>query len=332
MIASTGPVAVTGASGFLGRALCANLVATGVAVRSIHRGHSGAPPHTESVVVTDLTDRAALRRAMRGVSSVVHLAAKVHMMDERSIDSLAAYQRTNVAGTAFVVEEATAAGVGQIIFASSVKAMGDHTTTPWTEVTPPQPVDPYGESKWEAEQLVAAAALNGIDCVSLRFPAMYGRGVRANFLQMLKLVDRGMPLPLGGIENKRSLLYVGNAAAAIRRLIEARLPGARTYLLSDGDDLSTPELIRRLALTLGRPARLMTVPTAALRAAGALGDLVNGLLPTGLTSAAVARLTSSLQVDSSRFRKELDFGAPFTVEQGLEATVEWFRSTTEGAR
>jgi len=266
-----------------------------------------------------------LDRAFRDTAAVIHLAGRAHVMKEAAADSLAAYREANVTLARRAVEAAARAGCRTFVLASSVKAVGDHSTEPWTEATPPQPTDPYGQSKLEAEHAVTEAGLGlGLRTVILRLPLIYGPGMRANMLRLFQAVDRGFPLPLGRIANRRSLLFVGNAAAAMECAILSQ--GSGCYFVSDGRDLSTPELVRAVATALGRPARLLPVPATLFRAAGMAGDALARFLPCPVTSKVVDRLLGSLQVDITRARREIGYTPAYTIEAGMRETAAWFRT------
>jgi nucleoside-diphosphate-sugar epimerase len=208
--------------------------------------------------------------------------------------------------------------VRRLVFLSSVKVNGERTRErPCAEDDPPRPEDAYGDSKWAAEQALArVAAETGLEAVVLRPPLAYGPGVKGNFLRLMHLVARGVPLPLGAVVNRRSLIHAGNLAHAIVTALDAPRAAGRTYLVSDGEDVSTPELVRMLARALGVKPRLLPVPLAALGLAAALAG----------KRAELARLTGSLQVDSSRIRSELAWRPPFTLAQGLGLTARWYHS------
>ena len=253
----------------------------------------------------------SVENALAGADAVVHLAARVHVMKDRATDPLAEFRRVNTDATLALGRAALRAGVRRFVFLSSIKVNGERTADrPFTERDAPAPVDPYGVSKRDAEQGLAQL---GLDLVVLRPPLVYGPGVKGNFLRLMKLVERGVPLPLGGVANRRSLIYVGNLASAIERAcVEPAVHG--TFLVSDGSDLSTPELVRGLGAAMGRPARLFTLPPALLAALGRVlgkGD-------------EVTRMIESLRVDCSAARRELQWEIPFTVEQGLKETADWF--------
>jgi nucleoside-diphosphate-sugar epimerase len=310
-------IAVTGASGFIGRALCSALAESGIPVRAVLR--PGAKPvetGSERADIPDLLDGAALRRAFQGVSAVVHLAGRAHRMREDARDALAEFRRVNVDGTKAVVEAAAAAGVRRCLVASSVKAVGDASTTPWTEVTTPTPRDPYGVSKLETEQAaLESGGRGGVETVVMRFPMVYGPGAPANVLRLLRLIDRGFPLPLGRIRNRRSMLYAGNLVSAVRTLLDAPRIGGEVFFLADGVDLSTPDLVRTIARALNRPARLWPVPVSVLR--------LGGLLTR--RSAEIARLVGSLSVSVEKLQHRTGWRAPFTPAEGWGATAAWYR-------
>jgi UDP-glucose 4-epimerase len=214
-----------------------------------------------------------------------------------------------------------------LVFASSVKAVGERNDTPWTEAVTPRPVDPYGASKLEAEVLLRGMAASGtFDVPILRLPLLYGPGLKANMRRLFEAVARRRPLPLALVRNRRSFAYVGNVIAAMDAVIAAGSAGSATFFVSDGHDLSTPELARLIAAALGVEPRLLPVPPALLRAAGRAGDLLARVGPFPLTSAAVDRLLGSLVVDVSLLRATTGWRPQYTVEEGLAVTAQWFRA------
>ncbi len=300
---------VTGATGFVGSALCARLAACGIEVVPAVRNPSGLP---HEVAVGNLAASTDWRSALTGCDAVVHLAARVHVMDDTAQDPLALYRAANTDATLNLARQAADAGVKRFVFISTIKVNGEGRDAPYRETDVSAPGDAYAVSKWEAEQgLQRIAAETGLEIVILRPPLVYGPGVKANFLRLMQMVQRGWPLPLGAICNRRSLLYLGNFVDAIRLCIEHPAAAGQTFLLDDGEPVSTPELIRALARAMGRPARLPAVPVGGLELAGALLG----------KRAAVARLTGSLFVDSSLIRSRLAWTPPYTMEQGLAATV-----------
>ena len=318
-----GPVLVTGAAGFLGRTVCADLLAHGIPVRAMVRGNGNAIPGAESVRA-DLTDAPSIQEAVKGVSVIVHLAARVHVMKEKDPNPDRAYRLINVEGTRNLLSAAAAAGVERFVFISSVKAVGDHSTLPLTAATPPTPVDAYGKSKLEAEAVVrGASAQNRMRTTTLRLPLVYGPHMGANMLRLFHTVRRRIPLPLGAIFNARSMVYSGNVAAAIRHVIQLESPPPGPLFVADYGDLSTPDLLRSVGNFLGSRPPLIPIPplllrlTAQLSAPGTLIGLPD-LRPT------IDRLTTSLQIDSRELERATGFVPPFSTEEGLRATAKWF--------
>jgi nucleoside-diphosphate-sugar epimerase len=315
-------VLVTGANGFIGRSLCDVLAASGRRVRRAVR--MPVPGLPDAVPVGDIGPDTDWRTTLEGVSGVVHLAARTHVLRETATDSLAEYREINVSGTERLARSAAAVGVRRLVFVSSVKVNGERTKErPFTEDGAPRPEDNYGISKWEAEQALSRiAAATGLEVVVLRPPLVYGPGVKGNFLRLMNLVARGVPLPLGAVDNRRSFIYTGNLAGAIVKALDAPLAAGRTYLVSDGEDASTPDLVRGLARALGVKPRLLSLPLAAL----GLGATLAG------KRVEFARLTGSLQADSSRIRRELDWQPPFALAQGLELTAKWYQGRSTDTR
>jgi UDP-glucose 4-epimerase len=264
------------------------------------------------VVVPDMDAQTDWHAALAACSAVVHLAARVHLMRDTAQDSLALYRATNTEATLNLARQAAQAGVRRFVFVSSIKVNGEGRDTPYRETDAAAPEDAYAISKWEAEQgLQRIAQETGLEIVILRPPLVYGPGVKANFLRLMRMVQRGWPLPLGAIRNRRSLLYLGNFVDAIRLCVEHPAAAGQTFLLDDGQPVSTPQLVRAVARAMGRPARLLAVPVGVLERAGAL----LGRRKT------VARLTGSHCVDSSAIRLRLGWKPPFSMEAGLAATV-----------
>lgn len=301
---------VSGASGFVGRALCGYLPAAGhVAVPAVRRKSALAG----EFVVGDIDGAAAgWTAALDSCDAVVHLAARVHVMHETLDDPGALYRATNTEATLNLAREAAQAGVKRFVFVSSIKVNGEGRDAPYRETDAPSPEDPYAISKWEAEQgLWRIAEETGMEVVVLRPPLVYGPGVKANFRRLIDTVARGWPLPLGAVHNRRSLLYLGNFVDAIQVCLEHPAATGQTFLLDDGAPVSTPELIRALARAMGRRARLLSVPVPMLALAGALVG----------KRAAMDRLTGSLWLDSSLIRSRLNWTPPYSMEAGLAATV-----------
>lgn len=316
-------VLVTGASGFVGRAVASAHFARGDAVTAVSRSAAPVPEGVERVQA-DFSVDPRLNGSLRGCDVVVHAAARVHVMRDTAADPLAEFRRANVAATEALAEAAASTGVRRFVFLSSIKVLGENSPSgnPLVASLQPRPIDPYGVSKLEAEEaLRGVAERTGLEVVIIRPVLVYGPGVKGNFRAMLQWLRRGIPLPLGGVRNRRSLVALDNLVDLI--LTSASHPAApdATLLVSDGDDLSTPELLRRAGVALGRPARLIPVPPALLTLAGAaLGK-----------RDAVHRLVGTLQVDISATRSLLDWTPPVSVDAALGATARAFLAE-EGVR
>jgi len=330
---------LTGANGFVGQSLCVELMRRGSPVRDAIRSHCELPSGVEATIVGAIDGETNWTDALHDVKLVIHLAARVHVMKDSSDDPLAEFRKVNVDGTEHLARCAARAGVKRLVYVSSIKVNGESTpltSRPVASKTPPSPPlaqggvvgdfftendeanpqDPYGISKWEAEQaLHRVAAETDMEVVIVRPPLVYGPGVKGNFAQMLKVLERGIPLPLASIDNRRSLIYVGNLVEAL--ILCATHPSAagQTYLLSDGEDVSTPDLLRQLGNAIGHPARLFPCPLWLLKLAGKM---------TGKADQ-VERLLGSLQVDSGKIRRDLGWMPPFTLQQGLRLTAHALR-------
>jgi nucleoside-diphosphate-sugar epimerase len=270
----------------------------------------------EIAQVRDIGPDTHWEKLFDGCKAVVHLAARTHVMHDSAADPLAEYRCVNVVATQALALAAGKAGVRRLVFLSSIKVNGETTTgKPFSEQDAPHPEDEYGVSKWEAEQaLWDSTAASRMEIVVLRPPLLYGPGVKGNFLSLMRAVDRGIPLPLASMHNRRNLLYIGNLADAIILCLDHPTAADKTYLLADDDGVSTPDLIRGIAHALGKPARLLPCPPAWLKFAGAaIGK-----------SGAVSRLLESLQVDSSKIRRELGWQPRYDIAYGLQVTARWY--------
>lgn len=311
---------ITGATGFVGAALIQRLLSEKpeitAAVLSLEK--AGSLPHeVKRTVVEPLSEESDYSSVLTQVDMVIHLAARVHVMQDTAVDPLREFRKVNLHGTERLARQAARAGVKRFVFISTVKVHGEENAAPYREDSPIAPTDPYGVSKAEAEAtLWKVAAETGLEVVIIRPPLVYGPGVRANFLQLMNIVKLGLPLPFSSIRNLRSFVYVGNLADALVYSSISSEAAGQTYFVSDNEDVSTPELVRRLATALDKPARLLPFPPGILKVVG----MISG------RSSAVERLVGSLQVDCDKIRTELGWAPPFTMEQGLSETVGWFRS------
>lgn len=305
---------VTGAYGFVGTALCKLLVERGWDVVAAHR-RSAAPasvPGLSSAYLPLSSEPDRWQPALRSVDCVVHLAAHVHQRG-RGRDSDPSYQEINVTGSGFVAEQAARAGVKRFVFLSSAKVNGEGSgSRRYRADDPGEPRDEYARSKLAAEVLIRAiCSRTGMECVIVRPPLVYGPGVRANFLRLLKLAELGWSLPFGSIVNRRSLIGVENLGDFIETCMSHPQAGGRVWMVSDGEDISTPELIRRAAGFMHRPARLFPCPPAALKmAAGLFGR-----------SAEAARLCDSFLLDTRPASEVLHWNPPMSLDEGLARTV-----------
>ena len=321
-----GRVVVTGAAGFVGGHVVDRFVRDGWDVVALVRPGGAAPRVHESVhiVQRDLTQPNALADVLRGGDVVVHLAGRAHVMRERAADSLAAFRAANVAPTEMLCETAARVGVAHVVFASSSKVFGEGRERPYSITDPMSPAEPYAQSKAEAEGVVARAGNAGsFGWTILRPPFVYGPGGKGNFPRLVALARLStiVPLPLASIENRRSIVFVGNLADLIAHLVRRPRSSARIVLPTDAEDVSTPELIRAIAAAIGSRARLFRCPPVLLRTAARLIG----------RSAEMDRLTESLRLDSRYLREELEWQPPFTLERSLALAIQppAGRSSTE---
>jgi nucleoside-diphosphate-sugar epimerase len=272
-------VFVTGATGFVGRALCADLSENGFDVKA------------------DDLRQPGWEQRLQGRQVVVHLAGVAHTQGDDAL-----YEEVNVAASERLAAAAVRAGVRRLVFVSSIKVNGEATPPdrPFRASDAPAPQDAYGRSKWRAEQ--ALARVRGLEVAVVRPPLVYGPGVRANFLRLLQIVASGMPLPFASIRNRRSFIFLGNLVALLRRCAEHPEAAGKTFLAADGEDLSTPDLVRRMAAALGRTARLVPFPPS--------------LLPS--------KLAGSLVVDAAETFAQLGWRPPISVNEGLARTAGWY--------
>ena len=303
-------IAITGANGFVGRSLSAHVERHGHKVRRLVRRQTTS----NELAVGDLAAAPVdLNAALQGVSTVIHLAARAHIMNETSANPLEVFRASNVLGTRRLAEAACAAGVKRMVFVSTIKVHGETTQIgrPFRSSDPLSPGDAYAESKAEAEAMLASFARD-LEIAIVRPPLVYGPGVKANFQMLSESIRRGVPLPLGRIVNERSLIGIDNLCALLIAVASHSDAASRAFLVADGAPVSTPQLVASIARAMGKSARLLPVPVAALR-------LAAGLLRRG---AIVERLCNSLAVDIDDTCRVLNWQPEFSLEEGLGAMLE----------
>lgn len=311
---------ITGATGFVGRALLSKLLASS----SLGRPHlvlrSDPSNCFESIkysVVGNISSQTDWQDILHGVDIVVHLAARVHVMADTSDSPLMAYRDVNVGGTLELLRQSARAGVKRFIFLSSIKVNGEETVNgnKFSEDSAPNPIDPYGISKFEAEEGIKDFCKGvGMEYVIIRPPLMYGPGVKANYRKLLEVIYRGIPLPFACIHNRRSMLAVGNLVDFLSVALTHPRAANQTFLLSDGEDLSSKELVEKISLAMAKRLKLIPVPVSILKLIGVLLG----------RSQAVSRLLGSLQIDSSKAREYLNWTPPLTTQEGIDVTVKDF--------
>lgn len=313
---------ITGGNGFVGRALTSHLLGLGYGVclplRQPQRADQIAG--VETVDIGSLSSEIDWTVALRSVDQVVHLAARVHVMNDKSSDPLAEFRQVNVEGTANLARQAAAAGVRRFVYLSSIKVNGTFTQEgrPFTADDAPAPEDPYGVSKSEAEQFLRQIATEtGMEVVIIRPPLVYGPGVKANFESLMRWLARGVPLPLAAVtQNRRSLVALDNLVDLIMTCLNHPAAANQTFLVSDGEDLSTAALLESMGAAMGKPARLFYLPPALLK-----------LGATGLNKPGIyQRLCGSLQLDIAKTRQLLGWTPPVSVYEGLRRAAEGFRA------
>jgi nucleoside-diphosphate-sugar epimerase len=312
-------ILITGVSGFVGQAVSTRLRRDGLHVlagTTRQSNHDAGPERVPLYHVPEIGPETDWTQAVSGAEVVIHLAARVHIMKERSSDPFAAFRRVNSEGTKALAIQAAAAGVKRFVFISTVKVTGETSPdTGFTERDVARPEDHYSTSKWEAEQALAGIAkTTEMEVVILRPPLVYGPGVKGNFNALFRAVHAGIILPFGTIHNKRSFLFVGNLADAIVSVATHPDAGNQTFFVSDAENISTPELIQKISAALGKKARVINFPLSLMKVCGLLIG----------KSSVIKRLISSLTVDINHIRTRLGWQPPFSMEEGLKKTATWF--------
>ncbi len=312
-------VLVTGANGFVGAALCERLAEQGIETRAAVRTGGVARNHSLAVPTVEIGDIHAgtdWSTALAGVTHVVHLAARVHVMRELARDPLADFRAVNTAATTNLARQAAAAGVRRFVYVSTIKVNGERTSDrPFCAENQPQPEDAYAQSKLEAElALTGISQHSGLEVVIVRPPLVYGPGVKGNFLAMLRVIQKGWPLPLASCDNRRSFIGLTNLVSLLEKCVTHPAAAGQVFLAADGEDLSTPELLHRVARAFGRKARLLPFPPDLLRLAARMAG----------RPGIYERLCGSLQVDAGKVRELLGWKPPSSVDAELARTASWY--------
>ncbi len=306
-------VLITGINGFIGQAIFKRLRSENYHVLGTVRSKDYMD--IDVLQIESIGPNTDWTKPLINVNTVVHLAAIVPIIKDTASDPLTLYRKVNVLGTGNLARQAALANVRRFIYMSSVAVNGKGRSKPYNEEDIPKPQDAYSISKWEAEKVLnKISGKTGMELVIIRSPLVYGPGVKANFLHLLKVVDRGIPLPLANANNSRSLIYLENLVDAIITCMKHPKAAGQTYFVSDGYDISTPELIRRISFSLGRPARLFPFPPLMLKIGGVITR----------KSSAIDSLLRSLTIDCSKIRRDLNWQAPFSMSQALRETAKWY--------
>lgn len=318
-------ILITGANGFVGRALCANMLSEGSRIRGTFRSlkkSQGLLSSLEAVQIETIDEKTDWSEALDGVESIVHLAARAHVMKETSADPLDEFRRVNFRGTERLAHMAGRAGVRRFVYISSIGVNGEQTfTEPFTEIDVPHPTRPYARSKWEAEMVLREiAADTGMEVVILRPPLVYGPGAKGNMFKLMDYVYRQWPLPFGDIHNQRSFIGLNNLVDAIVVSIKRPEAAGQTFLVSDGEDISTTGLIRLIAGYMGKKAKLFNVPHSFFTLSSRLFPPIRQKL---------VQLTGSLVVNSGKFRTTMHWTSPCALNDGIKDMVSDYLSRSQ---
>jgi nucleoside-diphosphate-sugar epimerase len=319
-------ILITGATGFIASHLIPKLIQqdwqiSGTIRNPLHQ----LPPTVEPVTISNINGTTNWNYALKGIDIVIHLAARAHILQDKAANPEAEFFKINTEGTANLVKQAIQAGVKHFAFISSIGAMITLSDQTLSENSPCQPDTPYGRSKLQAEQaLINLANQSSMTWTILRPTLVYGPGNPGNMERLIQLVNRGLPLPFASVKNRRSFVFVGNLVDAIATSLTHPKAANQIFLVSDGQDLSTLQLVHKIAYNLGKPCNVLPVPPSLLKLTGYLGDTVQYLSqrPIPLNTSTIDRLLGSLCVDSSHIQTTLNWQPPFTLDQGLEQTLQ----------
>lgn len=306
-------IVVTGSTGFIGSNLIAELAGAGYNLAGIAEPVKSNSPSNIRLHAVDICNGNGLEVAFLRADVVIHLAARTHVLRERSMDMLAEFRKINVEGTRNVFRAASSAGVKLFLYVSSVKAMGEVSEKILDEGDDCRPSTPYGISKLESEDVIRTeAAGTGITVMILRLPTVYGPGNKGNIPRMIRWAESGYPFPIFHPENLRSMVYVGNVVQGISTLLQVSSMSSATYILKDREDYSTRMVYAAICYALGKRPRYIPIPSLVVRMGESLSEDFR-------------KITTSFRVSSAKFEKELHFSTPYTLDEGMERTVEWFR-------
>lgn len=318
-------ILITGPTGFIASHLIPYLLNQGHQIRAALRNSSKLlPPEVTPIVVGEIDGKTDWKEALRDIDTVIHLAARAHILNDKSPNPEAEFFTVNTEGTANLVRQSITAGIKNFIFISSIGAMATLSNQPLTENSPCNPDTPYGRSKLQGEKtLIQLASPSNMTWTILRPTLVYGPGNPGNMERLIKLINRSLPLPFGSVKNRRSLIYVGNLIDAIATSLTHPNAKNQTFIVSDGQDLSTPELIQKIAKYLEKPCHLLPTPLSLLKLVGYLGNIGQLLLHRSLplNSQTIDRLLGSLIVDPTHIKSRLNWQPPFTIDEGLFQTL-----------
>lgn len=318
-------ILITGATGFVASHLIPFLDKQGWQITVAVRRNLQLSPNVTPIYIGDIDGSTNWQNTLDSIDTVIHLAARAHILHDTLPNPEAEFFTVNTQGTANLAKQSIEAGVKHFIFISSIGAMATLSDQPLTENSPCQPDTPYGRSKFQAEQaLIDLASRSQMSWTILRPPLVYGPSNPGNMERLIKLVEQGFPLPFGRVNNRRSFVYVGNLVDAIATCLTHPNARNQTFLVSDGQDLSTPELLRKIAHHLEKPCYLLPIPPSLLRITGRFGDAIEQSTkrPLPLNTSTVDRLLGSLLVDSSYIRRTLNWQPPYTIDEGLSKTLD----------